>query len=390
MDSIELLFRGPFYVKIPGSQSKIIRGYFKKDLIAMPTHIPIRRAIRILLPASKLVIARPISTDKTPGLNSHTHKNITIADSKQHTSSIEESNAQENVKPSIRIHQQASMYPQHSTYPRQTPSQDYSPYTGQVHVNHEFARHQSLIHPGQSYARQPIRDTLDQGPYQYRDVRLDEVKNLTQQYQLQSQIVNESADDHARGDEAPHSPPVVTVKFPKAPISPLSAESTSPENESTSVAASISDGLFEEHKTKKVPRVKLPPASVYAAKKSPHVAHAKVENIRSPPIVSSPVPPPASGDAPTQSATPDASYTNQGPIPVEYRLTPDVMHQPRPTKVVSVADIEPPALQNSPLDGQQHRYGYNTRSRGFSNGHRGSRHDYSENLYGMCFYVLLK
>ncbi|KAK9390348.1 hypothetical protein V1515DRAFT_590042 [Lipomyces mesembrius] len=170
--------------------------------------------------------------------------------------------------------------------------------------------------------------------------------------------------------------------------------------------AVVNSALFEDDELSSVPKVRLPPASVYTPAPTVEVAESKskspdlpvaVESESAPPtvvsqhIVAPMRPSPAPVPLPPQSAEPAgvppvAVLPSVPTIPKEYRLTPEVMHQPRPTKFVSVADIEPPIPQQSPVDGQQQRYTYAPRPRGFSNGYRGPRQDNSHGSHMSQYY----
>ncbi|KAK9467667.1 hypothetical protein V1512DRAFT_142853 [Lipomyces arxii] len=152
---------------------------------------------------------------------------------------------------------------------------------------------------------------------------------------------------------------------------------------------------IDDSNTSMIPKVRLPPASVYkqaTPEPAPAVAPATSTGPPEQPYTATsyqqhmmPVPmgtpvgyPISVGSsmAPVMTLPPAVP-----PVPQEYRLTPEVMHQPRPTKAMSVADIEPPN-SHSPVDGQQQKYGYSFRP------HRGYRSDNSQGkiLYVFCWY----
>ncbi|KAK9477743.1 hypothetical protein V1514DRAFT_332877 [Lipomyces japonicus] len=187
----------------------------------------------------------------------------------------------------------------------------------------------------------------------------------------------------------------IRVNMPKRPRSLSPRPSTS--NDQVDKDSNEFTNEIEEESESLIPKVRLPPASVYAQ----HVITSEQQD----------APPPIDNIVTDATATPsqessetflslasdqavahnDAISSPQGQqgtdinvagsIPQEYRLTPDVMHQPRPTKVVSVADIEPPLSQHSPanlVDYYANRYPF--RPRGFSNGY--GRQDRSNSSHG--------
>ncbi|KAK9459365.1 uncharacterized protein V1516DRAFT_679709 [Lipomyces oligophaga] len=225
-ESLDILFQGPLYVKLPGtSRSIIMRGYTKHTHISQIHYTPIRFPIDVALPFSKPCRVSGKSASKSPE-----HSKLNIKKSKPQT----------GLKFQVRL-------------PSSTP-------------------------------------------------------------------------DHSEGPTA-----VVVNKL-------ILDKSNQPES------------LFDESDGKVIPKVRLPPPSVYAGQ-----SQSASPTVQFPIIVSSPAPAPEPKSDPQVLLEAENIRRASPSFPKEYRLTPEVMHQPRPTKLVSMADIEPRMMRQSPV-------GYNHRS----------------------------
>ncbi|KAK7206385.1 hypothetical protein BZA70DRAFT_294665 [Myxozyma melibiosi] len=167
----------------------------------------------------------------------------------------------------------------------------------------------------------------------------------------------------------------IKVKFPQPAGGKSDGSNSEEEADFDLTPTSSYDQLFKEDSPSELPKVKLPPASVYDG--------LVEKNTQPPPIVNLPAPPPAETEIQrttsdtTTGPSPSPEPPQLMPITNEYRRTPDVMHQPRPTKLMNMAEIEDPLYRNS-SEGQRR---FNQRMRGYSNGYRGTRYDYQENAY---------
>ncbi|KAK9369015.1 hypothetical protein V1509DRAFT_620840 [Lipomyces kononenkoae] len=437
-DIVTLLLQSPLYVKIPGdATSKIIKGYHRTLHSFAPEPILPRRPMRIFLPNTKAKIVYPSAAVEKPTKTALTEEITTIS---THSPASVDSIISQSQQPLVGSGLNPER-PSIGTFTRNTKYADVRLENGQQFQQHtsipdgpaqasivskrvdtseklEASSHQQPVLSSNESQEMAVSTAhaentveVNKAPHSLRTGPA--VSNASQTHLRKSSFVPEDvrfpSEDRRQPSHSPHSrqfgTPRENVDYSHRAGANASdvltkADSNEPENvppqkQQQSSASASNSTLFEDEDPSPVPKVRLPPASVYsradtasgAESKSPNLPVA-LESESAPPTVVpqqtvAPMQPsPASVTVPPQSAAQPA-----GPaIPKEYRLTPDVMHQPRPTKFVSVADIEPPVPQQSPVDGQQQRYTYAPRPRGFSNGYRGLRQDSSHGSHMPQYY----
>ncbi|KAK9377175.1 uncharacterized protein V1513DRAFT_437557 [Lipomyces chichibuensis] len=437
-DIVTLLLQSPLYVKIPGdTTSKIIKGYHRRLHSFSPDPSLARRPMRIFLPDMKAMIVYPSAVVENTKQTVPTEETTTKSAYAAASADSEVSQSRQFVVETVTKPER----PATSTFIR-------NKYTD-VRLQHgqQFQQHNSL--PDGVWQVSSVHgreDTLQQVEVcTPQPLALSSSSALgttgTDKAELSSEV-NSASSATATGPRAvfnvaqrqnrplsftsqdvrlrhqdprllsrsPHGgrqfgTPRENVDYSNRPGPDVSdvpnkndneeLENVPPSKKRLPSEAAVNSALFEDDGPSSVPKVRLPPASVYTPAPPSEVAESKspspdlavaVESESVPPtVVSQPIvapkrPSPAPVPMLPQSAepavgSPVAVLPSAPMIPKEYRLTPEVMHQPRPTKFVSVADIEPPVPQQSPVDGHQPRYTYAPRPRGFSNGYRGPRQD---------------
>ncbi|KAK9357026.1 hypothetical protein V1523DRAFT_400325 [Lipomyces doorenjongii] len=440
-DIVTLLLQSPLYVKIPGdATSKIIKGYHRRLHSFSPDPSLARRPMRIFLPEMKAKIVYPSPVVDNPKQSVPTEEATIKSAYAAAYSDSEVSQSHQFVIESVTKPERPST----STFIR-------NKYTD-VRLEHgQQFQQRSSVPDGESQSSVDGREdtsrqveacttqplALSSSPALGTSTDTDKAELSSQANSVSytpptgpravfnpaqrqnrppsfmSQDVRFRRQDPRLLSRSPHGgrqfgTPRENVEYSNRPGADVSeipnkndseeSENVPPPKKTLPSEAAVNSALFEDDELSAVPKVRLPPASVYtpspteevvaeSKSKSPDLPVA-VESESAPPtvvsqhIVAPMRPSPAPAPLPPQSAEPAgvppvAVLPSVPMIPKEYRLTPEVMHQPRPTKVVSVADIEPPVPQQSPVDGQQQRYTYAPRPRGFSNGYRGPRQDSS-------------
>ncbi|KAK9246296.1 hypothetical protein V1506DRAFT_535591 [Lipomyces tetrasporus] len=441
-DIVTLLLQSPLYVKIPGdATSKIIKGYHRRQHSFSPDPRLARRPVRIYLPDMKAKIVHPPATGENSGQAVETDETaIPSADTAASTYSklpqirLPVSDTISNLErpwtsASSRSHKyidirleegqnfqqvgslQDKMLPTESVKGAQvTPHQIETSSPQPPASTSDLALGTTTEADQADGSSRSIRsaaceatgagvafDTPGQNQppaFMSRDIRFSnqDTRQMSRSHYARRQFgtPRENVDYSGRRNG------VVISGVPSKDDSKESENVPPPKkNENLASEAAVNAALFEDDEPSAVPKVRLPPASVYSPaptptlevteSKSPEMPVATesesapptvVTEHEAPPMQPSPVPTPlpphSAGPAVGQ---PVAVLPAVPMIPQEYRLTPEVMHQPRPTKFVSVADIEPPVPRQSPVDGLQQKYTYAQRPRGFSNGYRGPRQD---------------
>ncbi|KAK9452277.1 uncharacterized protein V1518DRAFT_410805 [Limtongia smithiae] len=360
-----ILFDGPLYVKLPGSvNSTIIRGYTCKVSMEPMKHKPLHKPIKLHLPYSRAKVLYPPKRETSEPLSEPLSE--TPADSEEPALIIPE--IHETVsdpvlsKPEVVIPRPPSVPEQYDASRRQSSSR------------------RPLASNGWSRQEPNSFNELDM---KYRDVRLINAE------QSPGPIAAERGqhDIETRYSSPEMQPAKIQVRFPgQVENAPAFIPEDIPEESDSAESARL---LFEEPKGVTAPKVNLPPLSVYKVTRSKPM---DIPVLPSPPVVSSPIGPQSDNGSVHGIHSYDHQPVGYVGIPTEYRLTPEVMHQPRPTKVLSLADIEPPIPMHSPVDGimaqqaqsqPQYRYGFMQRPRGSSTGYHGSRHDRSDSMHQM-------
>ncbi|KAK9238330.1 hypothetical protein V1525DRAFT_401260 [Lipomyces kononenkoae] len=432
-DIVTLLLQSPLYVKIPGdATSKIIKGYHRTLHSFAPEPILARRPMRIFLPDTKAKIVYPSAAAEKPTKSAPTDE---IATTSAYSPASFDSNISQSPQPSVGIGLKTER-PSTGSFTRNKKYTDVRLETGQQFQQYttasgglleasntervdtsqrlEGSSIQPLVLPSNASQATVISTTQGQtGP-----VVSDKAQRRPRKSPFMSDVVRFGSEDRRQPSRSPHGgqfgTPRENVDYSHRPGANASdvltkadskdSENVPPQKQQHESASAVNSTLFEDDEPSLVPKVRLPPASVYsradtscrAESKSPKLPAAiESESAPSTVVPQQTVAPMQASAAPVTLPPQSAEPVTEGPIaalptgptiPKEYRLTPDVMHQPRPTKFVSVADIEPPVPQQSPVDGQQQRYTYAPRPRGFSNGYRGPRQDNSHGSHMPQYY----
>ncbi|KAK9325485.1 hypothetical protein V1517DRAFT_314287 [Lipomyces orientalis] len=440
-DIVTLLLQSPLYVKIPGdATSKIIKGYHRRQHSFSPVPRLAQRPVRIYLPDMKAKIVHPpakggnsvqtFETDKAAIQSADTtastyskvsQTRLPVSDTisnleRPWTSASSRSHKYIDIRleEGQNFQQGGSlpdkMLPTTSVKGRQVTRQKIEVSSPQPRATtSDLALATTTTERDQEDCSSRIRSAACDGTgagvesdtsqrqnqppaFMSRDIRFS--NQDTRQMSRIPYARRQFGTPRENVDYSSHRNVVVISDVPSKNDSKES-ENVPPAKKSENLASetAMNSALFEDDEPSAIPKVRLPPASVYSPaptlevteSKSPEMSVA-IESEPAPPTVvtehgATPMQPsPAPAPLPPHSAEPAeaqpvAVLPAVAMIPQEYRLTPEVMHQPRPTKFVSVADIEPPVPRHSPVDGQQQKYTYAQRPRGFSNGYRGPRQD---------------
>ncbi|KAK9360526.1 hypothetical protein V1504DRAFT_144835 [Lipomyces starkeyi] len=447
-DIVTLLLQSPLYVKIPGDvTSKIIKGYHRRLHSFSPDPSLARRPMRIFLPDMKAKIVYPSAVVENPKQTVPTEETTTKSAYAAASADSEVSQSRQFVietvtkpeRPStstfirnkytdVRL-ERGKQFQQHYSRPdgvsqvssvdgREDTAQQVEACTPQPMALSSSSALGTATGTDKAELSAEVNtasSTASTGPRAVFNA--DQRQNRPPSFM--SQDVRFRPQDPRLLSRSPHGgrqfgTPRENVDYSNRPGTDVSevpnkndseeSENVPPPKKTLPSESAVNSALFEDDEPSSVPKVRLPPASVYtptptsevAESKSPDLAVAVGSESAPPTVVSQPVVAPmqfspAPVPLPPQSAEPAvgppvAVLPSVPMIPKEYRLTPEVMHQPRPTKFVSVADIEPPVPQQSPVDGQQQRYTHAPRPRGFSNGYRGPRQDNSHGSHMPQYY----
>ncbi|KAK9456305.1 hypothetical protein V1511DRAFT_510115 [Dipodascopsis uninucleata] len=344
LDIMTIISNSPFYVKMPGDlKSRIITGYSKKAYSFTPDESGLLslRPIRISLPQSKAKIVYPMKVD---GNNLEIKKESGDSSSPISISKIRAENSD----------------------------------CGGAKILQEKLNKTSISDQILQISSTKDRVVKTAQYFRLDDGRRENVKSLCgNEDQREDSNFKDSASANSKKRETPSDATKSVMSVPARKNYKNTRTSGNGNNRLSTFYSRHSLDLFDDEITASTtPIVKLPQASAYDS----------IDGLDL--VVSQPPVSMLSPASPFQTASPTPlSIVPSGPdqmivpifnsvliaAPQEFRGTPEVMHQPRPTKLVSVADIEPASSPGINIDGlPASRNGYRSRPRRSSASYRDS------------------